>query len=156
MIVVNPSDPDTVDARQLLEELSAALTEITGNSGKNSFDANDVRGARALFVVASTQAGKAVGCGAFRPLNETTAEVKRMYAQPDTKGVGAAILGFLEAQALQLGFTTLWLETRVVNHRAVAFYERHGYQKIPNFGKYIGNSEAVCLGKQLSPETGNP
>ena len=70
--------------------------------------------------------------------------------------MGAAILGFLEAQALQLGFTTLWLETRVVNHRAVAFYERHGYQKIPNFGKYIGNSEAVCLGKQLSPETGNP
>jgi ribosomal protein S18 acetylase RimI-like enzyme len=33
---------------------------------------------------------------------------------------------------------------------AVAFYERHGYRVIPNFGKYAGRAEAVCLGKPVA------
>lgn len=49
-----------------------------------------------------------------------------------------------------MGYTEFWLETRSVNARAVSFYERRGYRKIPNFGKYIGRQEAVCLGKPLA------
>jgi len=36
-----------------------------------------------------------------------------------------------------------------VNGRAVAFYERHGYRVIPNYGKYVGREDAVCIGKVL-------
>ena len=41
------------------------------------------------------------------------------------------------------------LETRRVNSRAIAFYERSGYGRIAAYGRYIGRPDAVCFGKRL-------
>jgi GNAT superfamily N-acetyltransferase len=150
MITVAPEDPSSPDASALLEELSDTLCAITGDSGKSSFDTNDVCVINARFVIARDLYGNAVGCGAFRPLQENVAEVKRMYSRRGTSGVGAAILLFLETEALKLGYAALRLETRVINERAVNFYERRGYMRIPNFGKYAGNAKAVCFEKRLA------
>jgi ribosomal protein S18 acetylase RimI-like enzyme len=73
-----------------------------------------------------------------------------MYARPGTRGVGTAILHHLENQALRAGYAEIWLETRRVNTRAVSFYVRHGYRQVPNFGRYVGRPEAICLGKVLA------
>jgi GNAT superfamily N-acetyltransferase len=142
-------DPAAPDSRLLMEELSTALETITGDSGKASFDVEDVRGPMACFVVARDSLGVAVGCGAFRPLQPGVAEIKRMYARHGTAGVGSAVLRFLEAEAAALGYQAVWLETRLVNRRAVDFYEARGYARIANYGKYIGNPLAVCFEKQL-------
>jgi ribosomal protein S18 acetylase RimI-like enzyme len=149
MLTIHAEDPGTPDAVALIDELSAALAAITGDSGRSSFDPDDVRVAGALFIVARDASGQAVGCGAFRPLAEGIAEVKRMYARPGNRGVGRALLAHLEARAATMGYRALWLETRAVNERAVRFYTAHGYGRIPNYGKYAGNLEAVCLAKQL-------
>jgi GNAT superfamily N-acetyltransferase len=149
-IGVARADPGCADARALMDELSEALTAITGSSGRASFDPDDVRAPRACFAIARDAHGRALGCGAFRPLDAGVAEVKRMLARPGTKGVGDAVLRFLEAEAAGLGFSALWLETRLVNARAVAFYERHGYARIPNYGRYVGNAQAVCFAKPLA------
>lgn len=146
---ISSEDPDTPDASRLIDFLSDTLASITGDSGRSSFDPNDVRGPRSLFVVARDAKGKPLGCGAFRPLDQNIAEIKRMFALPGTKGVGSAILRTLESEAGKLGFSECWLETRLVNHRAVDFYEAHGYIRIPNFGKYKGRPEAVCFAKKL-------
>ncbi|MFZ6711098.1 GNAT family N-acetyltransferase [Undibacterium sp. TC9W] len=140
-------DPALPEAAILLDELSASLAAITGDSGRSSFDMQDVRVPGALFVLARDEDGKAVGCGAFRPMGEGAAEVKRMYAQ--VAGVGLAVLGHLEAAAKEFGYLRLCLETRLINQRAVTFYEKHGYARIPNFGKYAGRTEAVCFEKIL-------
>jgi GNAT superfamily N-acetyltransferase len=91
----------------------------------------------------------------LRPLpiegGEAVAEIKRMFALPGTAGVGSAVLAFLEAEARSLGYAHAWLETRRVNARAVAFYERRGYAPIANYGRYAGNEAAVCFGKPLAP-----
>jgi GNAT superfamily N-acetyltransferase len=149
MFTITHEDPASPAAVHLIDALSETLAKITGDSGKSSFDPNDVRGSRARFVVARTSTGTPVGCGAFRPLDESTAEVKRMYAVPGLSGVGSAVLSHLENEAKLLGYSQLWLETRIVNQRAVAFYERKGYSRIPNFGKYVGKLEAVCFAKNL-------
>jgi GNAT superfamily N-acetyltransferase len=151
VLTVGVEDPGTPDAIALIDELSAALTAITGDSGRSSFDAGDVRVARACFVVARNASGQAVGCGALRALAGDIAEVKRMFARPGNPGTGRALLAFLEAQAGALGYRSLWLETRAINERAVRFYLAQGYAPIVNYGKYAGNAEAVCLAKQLSP-----
>ena len=148
MLTVAPADPDSPDVRVLLGELGAALAAITGSDGAASFDAADVRGDRACFLVAYDADGLAVGCGAVRPLAEGVAELKRMYARPGS-GAGRFILEALERQVSGFGYTEVWLETRKVNGRAVAFYEKHGYCVIPNYGKYVGRAEAVCFGKLL-------
>ena len=119
--IVSPEDPATDDAQALIDELSAVLAGITGDSGRSSFDPNDVRGEHARFVVARDVDDRAVGCGAIRPLPEGIAELKRMYARPGTAGVGSAVLAHLEAAAKDIGYSVLRLETRQVNHRAVSF-----------------------------------
>jgi ribosomal protein S18 acetylase RimI-like enzyme len=148
-IVVKAEDPVSPDATALMNELSATLTLITGDSGKASFDAADVQGDAARFVIARDRMGIAVGCGAFRPLQEGVAEIKRMLARPGSAGVGRAILVFLEDEARRLGYRELWLETRLINVRAVHFYEKHGYRRRENFGKYVGNPQAICFEKML-------
>jgi GNAT superfamily N-acetyltransferase len=143
---VHPLDPIAV---RLLDQLSGTLSGITGNSGRSSFDAADVEGYGASFVLAYDARGNALGCGAYRPLGDGVAELKRMFAIPGSKGVGSAILDHLETGAKADGYREVWLETRLVNSRAVQFYERNGYRRIPNFGKYVGRPEAVCFAKNL-------
>lgn len=151
---VTSADPEEPDARELIAELSAALLAMTGRSGEAGFRADDVRGPRALFVVARDGTGAALGCGAIRPLRPGVAEVKRMYARPGTRRVGDAILGHLERAAARFGYTELWLETGDVNTRAIAFYRRHGYTPIPNFGAYAGREDSLCFGKPVETAGG--
>ena len=148
MIACASADRDCDEARGLIAELDAALAAICGDSGSTSFDANDVRGSRAVFLLARDGNGAAVGCGALRPFEADVAEVKRMYVRPGS-GAGLHLLNELEARALAFGYRAVWLETRRVNARALAFYERHGYRVIPNYGRYVGREDAVCLGKVL-------
>lgn len=141
-------DPDSPSARLLLAELSAVLQALTGDSGRSSFDPDDVRGPRAQFLVAYYANNVPVGCGAVRPLDAGSAEIKRMYARPGS-GAGHLVLAALESYARSVGYGAAALSTRRVNARALAFYARHGYRKVPPYGAYAAKPQSVCLGKAL-------
>ncbi|GLX67806.1 GNAT family N-acetyltransferase [Paenibacillus glycanilyticus] len=149
-VIVQAEDPNSRDAKELIELLSDTLQSITGDSGKNSFDISDVTVPRSLFVLARNQQGEPIGCGAIRPIDSNIAELKRMYAKSKANGVGSAILSYLEEQSMNFGYSQIWLETRAVNQKAVSFYENKGYSRIDNYGKYINREECICLGKFLS------
>lgn len=149
MLTIRAEDPGSADAVALIDELSAVLAAITGDSGRSSFAIDDVRAAGACFAVARNADGHAVGCGALRPLADGIAELKRMFARPGVPGTGSALLAFLEAEAAAQGYSAICLETRAVNQHALRFYLARGYAAIPNYGKYAGNAQAVCLAKQL-------
>ncbi|WP_332676761.1 GNAT family N-acetyltransferase [Brevundimonas sp.] len=108
-----------------------------------------MRGSGAGFLLARDASGAALGCGGYRPLEPGVAEIKRMYAAPGTRGVGAALLAALEDRARADGYAEIRLETRRVNGRAVAFYDRSGYARIAPYGRYVGRADAVCFGKPL-------
>ncbi len=152
-VSVSACDPEHPDALTLVQELSATLAAITGDSGASSFATDDVRVAGALFVVARGDDGSLLGCGALRPLRDGVGELKRMYARPGTRGVGLALLAHLETQAIRFGYRELWLSTRRVNQRAVGFYGAHGYDHIKRYGKYVGRADSVCMGKRLPRRT---
>lgn len=135
---------------QLQEELSLCLQQLTGSSGRASFDASAF-GERDIFLLARDAANNAVGCVALRELSPDVGEIKRMYARPATQGVGAQLLHALETHARANGYQQLWLETRKINQRAVAFYLRNGYQTRENYGRYVGRDDAVCFEKILRP-----
>lgn len=145
-----------MDAVALMDALTRTLVGITGEGGAGTFDVAEVCGPGGAFVVARSADGEPLGCGAIRPLSNGVAEVKRMYARPGTRGVGSAVLAFLEARARSLGHHALWLETRGVNTAAVAFYTRQGYRLIDNYGRYAGRAECVCLGKNLREDDAPP
>lgn len=148
MIIIETS-PSIPDAVKLIDELSTTLETITGSSGRNSFSSDDVSTSRSAFVIAYDDNNKAVGCGAIRPIDKNIAEIKRVYARTQAKGIGTEILRYLEEKAKKLGYHMLWLETRIINKKAVSFYEKNGYHRIKNYGKYINNSKAVCFEKLL-------
>ena len=149
-IKVEQTDIHSHDAEVLLRELSDTLHSITGNSGNDSFVSSDMDDARAVFVIARDKDGMAIGCGCVRPINEQTAELKRMYAKISNIGIGSVILRDLEMRALKLGYRKIILETRKINDSAVRFYQNNGYTIIENYGKYQGRKEAICFQKQLS------
>lgn len=149
MITVEKSDPLSPDSHYLIEKLSAELATITGDSGKSNFKIDSIDGDRSLWVLARNSKGDAIGCGAIRPLTGNIAELKRMFSDRSSPGIGNALLTFLETSAKTMGYSALWLETRHINHKAVHFYKKNGYIRIENYGPYIGRGEAVCFSKAL-------
>lgn len=105
------------------------------------------------FLVALDPAsGAALGCGALRRLDDTSAEVKRMYVVPHARGTGVAtaLLRALEAAAVERGWTTIRLETGTAQPDAQRFYLREGYHPIPQFGVYIGSPVSLCYERKLT------
>lgn len=153
MISVEKADPRSAESQFLITKLSAELAAITGDSGKSNFTMDSLDGERSLWVLARTDKGEAVGCGAIRPLTRDIAELKRMFSDRSSPAIGNALLTFLEKSALNRGYSQIWLETRSVNHKAVSFYQRKGYERIENYGPYINREEAVCFAKILKQET---
>lgn len=148
-ICISEEPVDSTDAGTLLEELSRELKGITGSDGRASFDPRDFAEQRSVFLIARNGQGQALGCGAIRPLSQDIAEIKRVYARTKGRGIGGAIVSALERRAAELGYRAVRLETRSVNTNAVAFYERLGYQRIENYGRYVGRADAVCFENHL-------
>lgn len=90
-----------------------------------------------------------VGCGALRPFDEKTMEVKRMYALPEFRrqGIASAVLSELELWARDLGYARVVLETGKNQPEAINLYQKWGYQLIPNYGPYVGVENSVCMQK---------
>lgn len=107
---------------------------------------NNVRLDQVLVVFLDNQA---VGCGAFKKFDDTTAEIKRMFVDPTHRGKGIArfILNEIEAWAAEEGYPDYILETSPKLESAIALYKKSGYSQIPNFGQYIGVENSICMKK---------
>lgn len=105
----------------------------------------------AAFYVAFADDGEPLGCGGLRPLNDSEGEVKRMFVTPSSRGTGTAvaILDRLEASARDRGWIRLLLETGDQQPDAIRFYTREGFERVPNFGYYVGVDESHCFAKEL-------
>ncbi len=83
------------------------------------------------FLIARL-AGRPVGCGAVRKLDEATAEIKRMWIDPAVRGrgVGRGLLGGLESAAERLGCRLVRLDTSSHLPEALNLYRSSGYEEI--------------------------
>ena len=105
---------------------------------------------RGAYFVAFA-AGRPVGMGAHRPLDEETTEVRRMFVTRDVRnrGVARLILEHVEAHALARGFQRAVLETGCRQLPAMHLYESCGYTRVPAFGVYANDPTSVCYAKRL-------
>lgn len=155
-ISVQQEDPRGEAATRLVRELTveiASLYHDFGQDGSGAFDAKDVLVPRSAFIVAHLN-GQPVGCGALRPIDRETVEVKRMYVAPGARqlGVGRRILAELERLAAEFDYRVMRLETGFRQPAAIALYERSGFHRIPPFGRYISDPVSVCFEKILVKE----
>jgi GNAT superfamily N-acetyltransferase len=142
------------DAARLIAALNAELTATFPEPGATHFSLSgaQVEGGDGAFVLAWLD-GVAVGCGAVRRLDESTAELKRMYVEPSLRGrgIGRALVEALEGEARLLGIRKIVLETGTRLAPALRLYEGMGYERIPLFGEYHSSPDtSVCFGKTLA------
>jgi len=93
----------------------------------------------------------AIACGAVKPYNDLTMEIKRMYTikKERQKGIASKILNELEKWGIELKYETCILETGLRQQEAINFYKKCGYNLIPNFGQYINVENSRCFEKKL-------
>jgi len=69
------------------------------------------------------------------------------------RGVGTALLVWLETSAAIAGIELIFLEARATNGSARAFYRAHGYRELAVLPRYYGREDAVRIGKDLAVGT---
>jgi GNAT superfamily N-acetyltransferase len=104
--------------------------------------------------------GAPVGCVSFRGQGASTMEIKRMFVRPDAwgRGVGAAMLDRLLAEARAVGCTRYILSTHRDFHAAQALYGRAGFRTVPASPDFPGIVEGVdvCMEMIPAPIEGEP
>jgi putative acetyltransferase len=149
-LVIEAVDVRGAEAVLLLERLTAELARRYHDDGSGFFRPEDVLQPRSGFLVARWQ-GEPIGCGAYRPLRDDIAEIKRMYVEPAFRGrgIGRKLLAALEQCARQAGYGRVWLETGTEQPEAMRLYQLSGYREIHKYGYYRDDPRSVCYEKML-------
>ncbi len=106
---------------------------------------------RATNVVVGHEQEIIAGFG-IMSYGETKAHLVLLGVEPARRqrGLGAALLGWLEKCALTAGLPRVQLEARADNPSAIAFYQEQGYQAMGTVaGYYRGAVDAVRMEKRL-------
>ena len=150
---IEPSPAPVIAGLGLLAELDAELNERYPGEPTNGVEPAGFEEAGGCFLLAR-RAEEPAGCGAFRPHDAATVEIKRMFVRAGHRGTGvaAALLAALEGEARRRGFRRAILETGIHQPEAIALYRRHGYRPIACYGDYALNPLSVCFGKSLTGE----
>jgi len=136
-------------ARALILELDLDIAALYPGLPINGIDAAEFERAGGYFVIAK-DGEEAVGCGAFRPVDERCAEIKRMFVRRTARrrGIARQILRHLEEEIRRRGFRSIVLETGYDNTEALALYEAEGYFPIPAYLGYVGSPISRCYVKK--------
>ena len=138
-------------AEPLLRGLTEEYERRYGGTGEMSaYDLADFEPPAGCFLVL-TVGGRTVEGGGFRRLNESTAEVKRMWTDPAyrKRGLARRVLSLLEAEAAGRGYRRLRLETGQAQPEAVALYAATGWVRGEGYGRHCDSPRAVFFEKRL-------
>lgn len=80
--------------------------------------------------------GKVIGTGALKRLDETSAELKRLWLLETYhgQGLGYRVVTLLFDFARQKGYKQIRLKTSTAQERAIAFYKKLGFYEILDYG----------------------
>jgi DNA-binding MarR family transcriptional regulator/GNAT superfamily N-acetyltransferase len=131
-------DPRSAEARTALARYFAELEQrFRSGFDPGAADGDDVDGMRppdGAFVLVHSD-DVAVGCGGLHHVDRRTGEIKRMWIDPDWRGLGLGprLLACLEGVARELGRQRVILDTNESLTEAIAMYERAGYHAIERY-----------------------
>lgn len=94
--------------------------------------------------------GQAIGCVALRPIDSDTCEMKRLYVQPQARGLqlGTGLVQRICKEARDAGYRRICLDTLPSMTSAIQLYKSMGFKAI---GPYVFNpvQGALFLGMDL-------
>jgi len=131
-------DPASESARwcvqQYFSELASRFEDGFDPAQSIPADDAELRSPLGALLVASVD-GEPVACGAVKLIAAGVGSLKRMWVADSARGVGLGrrMLLALEAEARELGATTVRLETNRALAEAISLYRRSGYVEVPPF-----------------------
>ncbi|MGO4544047.1 GNAT family N-acetyltransferase [Paenibacillus sp. 2TAB23] len=149
-LVLNNVSPDHADLQKLICLLDQDLLQRYPQEEIFGLDFSDENISDVSFLVAYLY-GIPVGCGAIKPYDKHSTELKRFFVEEPyrNKGIARELLSELEMRAKSMNFRSMKLEAGEAQPEALGFYRKHGYEAIDRFGPYQDNESSVCLEKQL-------
>jgi putative acetyltransferase len=143
----SPDQPSVVDFLGKADERSSALYPSQNRVGPPlaALLADNIR-----FFVARAD-GRALGCGGYAVFPDGSAEMKRLFVDPASRGqgVGLRLVQAIETAAAQDGVRQLFLETGVKSHEALGLYRRIGFKQCGPFGSYANDPLSIFMVKSL-------
>jgi GNAT superfamily N-acetyltransferase len=142
MEIVSASTPEHLAiVRQLFEEYwqSFGFTPCFQNFAAEVDGLPGYYASPAGRLALALDGGAPMGCVALRPLDHSRAEAKRLYVRPHFRGRGAglALLQWVIGEARTAGYREMLGDTMPVMRRALAMYERLGFQ---HTGPYVAEA----------------
>ena len=137
-LTIERVDPASPDARwcvdQYFLELDQRFESGFDPAASLSAEDPDLIPPRGAFLVASVD-GEPVACGAVKSISPGVGSLKRMWVAEAVRGlgIGRRMLEALEAQARELGLTTLRLETNRTLPEAIRLYRSAGFREVAAF-----------------------
>jgi GNAT superfamily N-acetyltransferase len=137
------------DFRDLAAKLDAYYFTLVGEIQNRYAEPNRPENMTALAV--AYDADTPIACGAWKRLDEETAELKRLYVLPEyrRKGVASGLIEVLEAHAAAAGISCMILETAVDTTDSHKLYLSAGYQLTDYYGSPAGEANCMCFRKNL-------
>jgi putative acetyltransferase len=138
--------------RALIDEHLADMHATSPPESIHALDHADLRGEHVTFWTLWDGA-RLLGCGALKELDPRHGEIKTMRTARDarSRGVGAAVLQHLLAEARRRGYARVSLETGSQDFFAPArrLYARHGFDECPPFADYVLDPNSVFMTLEL-------
>jgi len=152
------ADPEIPEIKALVEQ---HMKEMLANSPEGAcqfFNITELKAPEVTFwAVLEEDDSALMGCGAITEYEDEAGrpwgEIKSMRAHADhlRKGVGAAMLNHIIAEAQKRSYSQLKLQTGTGEYfdAAHALYLRHGFEYCEPFRDYVADGFASYMTKQL-------
>ncbi len=146
--IETPRQPAVI---RLLEASDAYAASLYPAESNHMVDLDALENPDVTFFVARRD-DAIVGCCALINAGDGTGEIKRMFVDPDARGlaIGKQLLNALNVRAEELGLVALRLETGIYQPEALNLYRKNGFRDIEAFGDYSPDPLSVFMEKTVS------
>ena len=138
---------------RLLEMSDAYMADLYPAESNHLLDVSSLEKPGVEFFVAR-HGGRIVGCCALVDAGDGTAEIKRMFVDPESRGlsIGRRLMETLDSAGREMGLVAIRLETGISQPEALGLYRRFGYVEIGPFGTYKADPLSLFMEKRLLAE----
>lgn len=142
-------DSTNIDFTNLIELLDEDLNERYGELQKQYNKHNKVDYINDVVIIYKDEVP--VACGAFKEYDIDSIELKRIFVKKENRrqGLSKLIISELERLGRDKGYKYALLETGIKQHEAINLYKNTEYKIIENYEPYLGNTNSVCMKKQM-------
>ncbi len=135
---------------RLLELSDAYAQSLYPPESNHLVDLSTLEKPTVSFFVARN-GDEVVGCCALVEAGDGTAEIKRMFVDPEARGlkVASKLMNALEGLAGEKQLTAVQLETGIYQPEAIGLYRKYGYIEIEPFGSYLPDPLSLFMEKRI-------